>query len=238
MGLSATTMLAHLRGGSVADDWNHHPVDVWDFLRCRRALAAQPDLAAKFDTMRTCSGDEHDREAADCDELDDFDPWSPLRNFIAARDAMLSNQAPARPVDDRDLDNMIDVLTNTHGPHNVTVQALVELRVARRVLLDVDEGLREAIAEPGTTAIGWRCGWCGTHVGTIADRDKGLEAGKQHSLTCSANPVVQERDQLRAELEWERQTADRICRWLRAMDDIEATQAAETIESGDWKGHA
>lgn len=180
-------------------------------------------------------GDEHDREAADCDELDDFDPWSPLRSFIAARDAMLAVQAEPRPVGDRDLDNMISVLTNTHGAGNVTVQALVELRDVRRVLLDVDDGLRAAMAKPESTTVGWRCGWCGVIAGTIAAPDKGVEAGKQHSLTCSANPAVQARDEAMAEVDRLQGEIDRLTLLIntpRTDDFFEAVriEAAHQVE--------
>lgn len=60
---------------------------------------------------------------------------------------------------------------------------------AERLLNELVDRVRE-LASGATKTIGWRCGWCGIDVGTVADADQGVEAGRAHSVACEKNPLV------------------------------------------------
>lgn len=60
---------------------------------------------------------------------------------------------------------------------------------AERLLNEIVDRVRE-FASGATKTVGWRCGWCGIDVGTVADADQGVEAGRAHSVACEKNPLV------------------------------------------------
>jgi hypothetical protein len=73
----------------------------------------------------------------------------------------------------------------------------------------------------------------------LAWLDAAADALRLHRLGHHDRELLEfvqgERDRAQARaVQAEQATADRICAWLRGMDDIEATQAAETIEGGGW----
>jgi hypothetical protein len=107
------------RHGSAPYGWHHCALAALDELARLSALEAENERLAReiVDEHNNCArviaqrnkdwdalmvliaqaiGDDDDREAAEMDELGEFDPWHALRTFIATRNTALSDLARVR----------------------------------------------------------------------------------------------------------------------------------------------